>query len=112
MPSVRGSISVPANTAYDDVLIQNAVREQARRCTEDGMVTVALTQSATGLICDVTVGSELEAPSVSPIIKATAPVIPDEVLGSFAGLRGELVSLSCRNTTAGALTLFYALDVP
>jgi hypothetical protein len=110
--NIRRMDSIAASANVDDQLVAVGVREQLRRATRDGIVTVYLIQSATGLNVDITCGDRLQAAALQPVIKATAPIAPDDIVGAFPIRQGELVSMSVRNTTAGALTLGYFLDVP
>ena len=112
MGAIRRSVSVAANAVVDDQLVADAVREQLRRASADGMVDLYATQSAAGLRLDVVMGDQIVASNLEPVVKAIAPIAPDDLIGSFPILAGELVSLPVRNTTAGALTLGYWLDVP
>lgn len=105
MPTMQDSISVAANAVSANVLAG-----QLYEFVEAGSnVTVAVTGSATGLrtsfICGV------------PLINDQAinlqnrfPLIPDDIIhgGNVPG--GRLV-LTFRNTTAGALTAFWRIDL-
>jgi hypothetical protein len=109
---LRRSPSIAANGSSDDQLVTDATREQARRATMNGVCRVWATQSATGLRLDVVVGQEQVSPNVEPFISATGPLDPDHLLGEWPILAGELLSLPVRNTTGGAITLFYRTQVP
>jgi len=112
MSTLRRSPSIAANAASDDQLVTDATREQARRATMPGICSIYATQSATGLRLDVVIGDKQVAPNCEPFISATGPIAPDHLIGQYPILPGELVSLPVRNTTAGAITLFYWIDVP
>lgn len=105
MPTMQDSISVAANAVSANVLAG-----QLYEFVEQGsQVTVAVTGSATGLrtsfICGV------------PLINDQAinlqnrfPLIPDDIIhgGNVPG--GRMV-LTFRNTTPGALTAFWRVDL-
>jgi len=78
----------------------------------DGVLSVYATESAAGIRLDMTIGDRLAAANLEPIVKAIAPIPPDDLVGMFPVLMGELVTMSVLNTTAGALTLGYLLEIP
>jgi len=112
MSAINEDPSIAANARIGDQLVVDAIILQQRTAQFDGAVSVAATQSATGLALDVYIGGRLASLQYKPIIKATAPVIPDDVVGSFPIRKGEQISLGVSNSTGGALVLFYKLDVP
>jgi len=105
MPTMQDSISVPANSVSANVLAG-----QLYEFVPQGVnVTVSCTGSATGLrttfICGV------------PIINDQAinlqnrfPLIPDDIIQNGQVPGGRMV-LTARNTTAGALTFFWRVDL-
>lgn len=105
MPTMQDSVSVPANSVSANVLAG-----QLYEFIPPGTnVTVSVTGSATGLrttfICGV------------PLINDQAinlqnrfPLVPDDILHNGAVPGGRMV-LTARNTTAGALTFFWRVDV-
>ena len=105
MPTMQGSVSVAANGVSANVL-----SGQLYEFVPPGAnVTLSVTGSATGLnttfICGV------------PLINDQAiglqnrfPLIPDDVMHAGQVPGGRMV-LSFRNTTAGALTAFWRVDV-
>lgn len=105
MPTMQDSISVAANAVSANVLAG-----QLYEFVDAGtLVTVSCTGSATGLrstfICAI------------PLINDQAinlqnrfPLIPDDIIHSGAVMGGRMV-LTFRNTTAGALTTFWRVDL-
>jgi len=105
MPTMQDSVSVAANAVSANVLAG-----QLYEFVPAGLnVTVSCTGSATGLrttfICGV------------PLINDQAinlqnrfPLIPDDIIHSGEVPGGRMV-LTARNTTAGALTFFWRLDL-
>lgn len=105
MPTMQDSVSVGANAVSANVLAG-----QLYEFVPQGInVTVSCTGSATGLrttfICGV------------PLINDQAinlqnrfPLIPDDIIHSGEVPGGRMV-LTSRNTTAGALTFFWRVDV-
>jgi len=105
MPTMQDSVSVGANAVSANVLAG-----QLYEFVQPGTsVTVSCTGSATGLrtsfICGV------------PLINDQAinlqnrfPLIPDDIIHSGDVPGGRMV-LTARNTTAGALTFFWRVDL-
>lgn len=105
MPTMQDSVSVAANSVSSNVL-----SGQLYEFVDPGtIVTVSVTGSATGLrttfICGV------------PLINDQAinlqnrfPLIPDDIVHTGAVPGGRMV-LTARNTTAGALTYFWRVDL-
>lgn len=105
MPTMQDSVSVAANSVSANVLAG-----QLYEFVPPGAnVTVSCTGSATGLrttfICGV------------PLINDQAinlqnrfPLIPDDIIQNGPVPGGRMV-LTARNTTAGALTFFWRVDV-
>ena len=77
----------------------------------NALIEVGLNQSATGLVIDFISGKDVVAKDLTPLIKATAPVYPDEFSLQDIGAAGERLTLAVRNTTAGALTLLYTIRI-
>lgn len=105
MPTMQDSVSVAANSVST-----NQLSGQLYEFAEAGQnVTVSVTGSATGLrtsfICGV------------PLINDQAinlqnrfPIVPDDVILQEQVPGGRMV-LTFRNTTAGALTAFWRVDL-
>lgn len=105
MPLMQDSVSVAANAVSANVLAGQLYEFVAPGTN----VTVSVTGSATGLrttfICGV------------PIINDQAinlqnrfPLIPDDIITTGAMPGGRMI-LTARNTTAGALTFFWRVDL-
>jgi len=101
---IQSSTSVAANATVDDVLVNNILASNFRRRYA---VTYALVASATGLQADVKVGLNVVAINILPSTQNRFPVFPDDYSGTFGVLPGDRILLTARNTTGGALTLFF-----
>jgi len=112
MSVTRLSVSVAANATIGDILESAAVRLQQRTAQRTGQVTLAFTQSAAGLDLDIILGARVETTGSEPVVKSIAPIVPDDLFGTYAIGQGEQVSLPVRNTTGGALTLGILVDTP
>jgi len=105
MPTMQDSVSVAANSVSANVLAGQLYEFVAPGTN----VTISCTGSATGLrttfICGV------------PLINDQAinlqnrfPLIPDDIIQNGQVPGGRMV-LTARNTTAGALTFFWRVDL-
>lgn len=104
MPTMQDSVSVAANSVSTNVLAG-----QLYEFVPETNVTISCTGSATGLrttfICGV------------PLINDQAinlqnrfPLIPDDIIHNGYVPGGRMI-LTARNTTAGALTFFWRVDI-
>jgi hypothetical protein len=75
------------------------------------LVSLGLTQSATGLVMSITSGSDLILEEAPIPIKATYPIIPDEFFFSDVMMPSERLVIRIRNTTAGGLTVRVVVQV-
>lgn len=105
MPTMQDSVSVAANAVSANVL-----SGQLYEFVEGGTnVTLSCTGSATGLrttfICAVPMVNDQAIN-----LQNRFPLVPDDVLHSGEVFGGRLV-LTARNTTAGALTFFWRIDL-
>lgn len=67
--------------------------------------------SAIGLVIDVYTGSDTLCEEMVPLIKATAPVYPDDFTLTDVAAAGERIKVRVRNTTGGALTLLTTVRI-
>lgn len=105
MPTMQDSVSVGANAVSANVLAG-----QLYEFVEPGTnVTVSCTGSATGLRCTYICGVPLINDQAINL-QNRFPLIPDDIIQS-GGVPGGRMVLSFRNTTAGAITAFWRVDV-
>lgn len=107
MPIIQKSLAAAASTSYANVLSG----EFFEFLPYNALIEVGLNQSATGLICDFISGVDVIAKDYIPLIKATAPVYPDDFSLQDIAAAGERLVLSVRNSTGGALTLLYTIRI-
>jgi len=112
MSSIRKTISVAAGADIGDILVTEGIRLQQRTALLDGEFTIALTQSGLGLNCDIIAANNIISSGTQPVVKSIAPVLPDDLSGSFMIRAQDQVSLAVRNPTAGVITLGLIIDVP
>lgn len=105
MPTMQDSVSVAANSVSTNQL----AGQLYEFVEEDTEVTVSATGSATGLRATFICGVPLVNDQAIGL-QNRFPLIPDDVLLNGAVPGGRMV-LTFRNTTAGALTAFWRVDV-
>ena len=105
MPMMQDSVSVAANSVS-----ANQLSGQLYEFVEPGRgVTLSVTGSATGLRATFIVGVPLINDQAINL-QNRFPILPDDILLSDAVPGGRMI-LTFRNTTAGALTAFWRIDL-
>jgi len=107
MPLIQSSVSVAANAVNDNVLSGS----QWEFLPYDALVEFGLVASATGLILDVYSGQDTVCESMAPSIQNRFPVFPDDFNLNDVAAGGERLKIRARNTTGGALTLFFGVRI-
>jgi len=79
-----------------------SVFETARRRQ---VLSMAMTQSATGMFSLINVGADVVAEEFEPPILTTYPVVPDMFYFTDVAEVGDRIVVAVRNPTAGTLTL-------
>lgn len=107
MPLIQQSVSVPASGVIDNVLTGS----QFEFLPYDAQLNFGMVASATGLVVDAYSGQDTLCETLGPSTANRFPIFPDDFnLTDVAGA-GERIKIRVRNTTAGALTFFYALQI-
>ncbi len=107
MPMMQDSISVAANSVSANVLaglLYEFLPSHAR-------VSFLATGSATGLRGTVNIGGEQVLDDAAVNLQNRFPIIPDDLLVTDGGRMGERLIFRFRNTTAGALTAFWLVQI-
>jgi hypothetical protein len=107
MPVIQGSISVAANSANDNVLQGS----QFEYLPYNARVQFGICGSGVGLLADVFSGSDIVAESMSIPGVNRFPVNPDDFVLSDVAAAGDRLKLRLRNTTGGALTGFWSIQI-
>lgn len=107
MPVIQGSVSIAANAVNDNVLSGS----QFEFLPYNAKVDFGLVGSATGLVLDVFSGQDTLAEAYQPNTQNRVPINPDDFTLTDVAAAGERIKVRARNTTAGALTLFYSVIV-
>lgn len=101
MPVIQREVSIGANAVNENILSGSAF-EFLR---SNAVVSIGLTQSATGLVANIQSGADIVLEEAPVAIKTTYPIIPDEMFYNDVGVANDRLVIRVRNTTAGALTL-------
>lgn len=105
MPTMQDSVSVNANSVSTNVL-----SGQLYEFVPAGVnITLSVTGSATGLRCTFICGVPLINDQAINL-QNRFPLVPDDVLHGGPVPGGRMI-LTARNTTAGALTFFWRVDL-
>lgn len=100
MPVIVRSTSVAANTSNANLLAGSAFEYARTRA----ILSIGLTQSATGMFALLNVGSDVVAEEFEPPIATVYPIIPDDFYFQDIAEAGDRVVVAVRNSTGGALT--------
>ena len=107
MPLIQSSVSIPASSVNDNLIAGS----QFEFLPYNAALRFALNGSATGLVADVYSGQDVLAEQMAVNTLNRVPINPDDFLLTDVAAGGERIKIRCRNTTAGALTIFFALIV-
>ena len=105
MPTMQDSVSVAANAVSANVVAGQLYEFVPNRAN----IVLAVTGSATGLRCTLIANIPvLNDQAIN--LQNRFPLIPDDIL--FTGrVRACRLVLTARNSTGGALTFFWRIDV-
>lgn len=102
-------VSVPANST-----VQNVVSGQRyeRVPFQAAIGSLYATGSAAGLQCELNVGGNSVTPPIVVNTGNRVPLVPDDLcLDGWEAVQGQLIQLSATNTTAGALTFRWKIEL-
>lgn len=105
---IQNSVSIAASSVNSNV-IAGSPYEFMRMTAK---IEVGLVGSATGLVATVTTGpDQLLGPDAAISIQNRFPVYPDDFVLVDVVAPGDRIVIYIRNTTGGALTLFFAVKI-
>jgi len=105
---MQKSVSVPANSTVVNVLSD----EKYNRSPINAVGSIYNTGSAVGLRATINVGGFSVSDTVDVGAANRVPVVPDDVLNaSWNAPKGQLIQLQVENTTGGALTYFWRVEL-
>lgn len=107
MPLIQSSVSIAATSVNDNVLTGS----QFEFLPYNAALNFGMTASATGLVVDVYSGQDTLCEQLSPSLQNRMPVFPDDFNLTDIAAAGERIKIRVRNTTAGALTFFFAVQI-
>ncbi len=107
MPLIQQQVSIGASSVNDNVILGS----QFEFLPYDAALRFALNGSASGLVADVYSGQDVLAEAMTINTLNRVPINPDDFLLSDVAAAGERIKIRVRNTTAGALTLFFAVMI-
>lgn len=107
MPLIQAQVSIPASSVNDNVIAGS----QFEFLPYNAALRFALNGSAIGLVADVYSGQDVLAEQMAVNTLNRVPINPDDFLLTDVAAGGERIKMRVRNTTGGALTLFYALII-
>lgn len=99
MPVIQKEVSIAAGAVNDNIFAGSAF-EFARRRT---IVSLGITQAATGMFCTLQAGPDIIAEEFSPAIATRFPIIPDEMYYTDVMEQGDRLVGRVRNPTGGAV---------
>ncbi len=107
MPRMSDSQSVAANSVVANVL-SGKLHEFL---SENSVIRVLATASATGMNATLLVGGESAMQDQLISLANRFPIFPDDLVVEHAGFAGDRLIWSLRNTTAAAITVISVIDV-
>lgn len=106
--TMQRSLSIAANSTNQNVL----QGERYERAPYNAAGSLYCCGSATGLTAELNVGGNSITPATTVNAQNRLPVVPDDVLtADWEAVEGDLIQVSVVNTTGGALTFFYRVDL-
>ena len=107
MPLLSGNLSVAANARSGNLIAGEPFEFLARRA----IVSVYLSGSAAGLTADVYLGGTTLAYGVVVAPTNRVPLREEDGVVQSGGVGGSRIFLSVLNTTGGALTINWLIDI-
>jgi len=106
--TMQDSVSVAANGTNTNVISG----QRYDRAPFDAVGNLYCTGSALGLTAELNLGGVSVTPPTKVNAQNRLPVVPDDILvQGWEAPNGKLVQLTVVNTTAGALTFFWRIDL-
>jgi hypothetical protein len=105
---MQSSVAVAANTTNENVL----TGQRFERAPGPSIGGLYVCGSAAGLTAELNVGGRSVTPPTSVNTQNRFPVVPDDSLAmDWEAYQGELIQVRIVNTTAGALTIFWRVEL-
>jgi hypothetical protein len=107
MPVIQSSITVPANSALDNVLSGS----QFEYLPWDAAVEFGLSGGAPGVLADVYSGQDVLAEAMFLPATNRVPIRPDDFTLTDVAGGGERLKIRLRNTTGAGITCFWSVII-
>lgn len=107
MPTMQGSVSVAANSVSTNQL----AGQLYEFLPSNAQIVLSCTGSATGLNVTFLAGGVTLINDQAIGLQNRFPIIPDDIITQEVIPAGARLFLTFRNTTGGALTAFWRVDV-
>lgn len=105
---MQGSTSIAANSTDSNVIKDR----RYERAPFPAVGTLYINGSAAGLTAELNVGGHSVSDPVTVNVQNRVPVIPDDLLISdWEALPNALIQVSITNTTGGALTAYWKVEL-
>lgn len=105
---MQGQTAVAANTSNDNVL----TGQRFERAPWPALGSLYVNGSAAGLRAELNVGGVSITPPIVCNVQNRSPVVPDDTLvGNWEVMPNSLLQLTITNTTGGALTAFWRVEL-
>lgn len=105
---MQGSNSIAANTTNANVL----TGQKYERPPGDALGSLYITGSAAGLEASLNVGGQAVTDTITVNTQNRLPVVPDDLMiDDWEAGEGSLIQLSVTNTTGGALTVNWRVEL-
>jgi len=100
MPVIQFETAVGAGLSNNNFVSGSAFEFARTR----QVVSIGLVASATGTFARINAGADIIAEEFPPAVKATPPVIPDEMYYTDVMEQGDRLVIGARNPTGGSVT--------
>lgn len=101
MPVIQIESSIGAGTSNNNLFSGSAFEFSRGR----NIVSLGVTQAATGMFCTLQAGADIIAEEFPPAIATRFPIIPDEMYYTDVMENGDRLVARVRNPTAGAIVI-------
>lgn len=107
MPLIQNTQSIAANASLENALAGS----QFEFLPYNAFLEFGLQGSAAGLVADIYSGQDVLAEGIAIPLQNRYPLYPDDFNLNDVAAGGERIKVRIRNTTAGALSAFWAVRI-
>lgn len=107
---IQDTVAIGAGLTNQNLIASNPALKGLQRLPFAAKLTLAMVQSAPGLIVEFNCGADNGVDSSNPRVSASTPEIPlDVVTSEFYGHEGDLLVLKAVNPTGGSISIRYMI---